>query len=538
MYRQLQTASLHHSLNTCCALIVLSVGSIAAADERPSIERLMPAGGQRGTSVDVKFLGKAGDGELKVLTEADSLSFAIAENKESAVVAISAEARPGIHWLRFYNEFGATELKPFVVGLIPESAEIEPNARIAEAQPVMLPSVTINGVLEKAGDVDTCAVTLTRGQTLLATMLAHRGLGSPMDGVLQVVNDKGTVVAQNDDDSGPDPLITFQAPVDGTWYVRTFAFPATPNSTIGFAGGADFQYRLTLTTKPVIVHSSPLVRFEQDAETALVLHGWNLTATAVSLPIGQLVISDGFALPHVLRHIEVPSVTEEQLTADRMLTLPIAMTGHILSPGERDQFTVHAKKDQKLSFSVQALLLGSMLDPVLAVHDSDGKLIMENDDISDEHRDAELHLTIPADGIFRVTVRDRFAHFGDRWFYLLRSEETRATFSLSLKSAAFTLTSAEPLEIPVAVARRHGFTEAIEFRLEGLPEGVTVECQRSEKDGESSKAVVLRLTVSEPVASQGSIRITAESVDSKLQQPVTFETADGAVIRDVWLTVR
>ena len=525
-------------LKNCCALVLFAVSAISAADEPPSIERLVPTGGQRGTSVDVKFIGKAGDGQQKVLTEADSLSLAVAENKESAIVTISAEARPGIHWLRFYDEFGATELKPFVVGLIPEATETEPNARIAEAQTVTLPSVTMNGVLEKAGDVDTFAVTLSKGQTLVASMLANRGLGSPMDGVLQIVNEKGTVVAQNDDDSGPDPLTTFQAPADGNWYVRTFAFPTVPNSTIGFAGGTNFVYRLTLTTQPLIEHSSPLVRYEHDAETTLTLHGWNLEATAVSVPITQSVLADGFALPHPLQSVDIPSMTEEQLTEDRVLKLPAAMTGHIMVVGERDQFIVRAVKDQKLSFSALATSNGSMLDPVLAVHDSDGKLIMENDDISNENRDAELHLTIPSDGAFRVSVRDRFAHFGDRWFYLLRCEETRPSFSASLKSTAFVVKNDKPLEIPVTVERRHGFAEAIEFRLEGLPEGVTVECQRSEKDGESSKAVILKLTVSEPVASQGSIRITAESVESKLKQPATFETADGSLIREVWLNVR
>ena len=538
LYRQLQTPSLRHTLNTWCALIVLSVAVFAGADEPPSIERLIPTGGQRGTSVDVKFIGKAGDGQLKILTEADTLSFAVAENKESAVVMISPEARPGVYWLRFCNEFGATELKPFIVGLIPESTEAEPNARIVEAQTVVLPSVTINGVLEKAGDVDTFAVMLSKGQTLVASMLAHRSLASPMDGVLQILNNTGSVIAQNDDDSGPDPLIAFHAPADGIWYVRTFAFPATPNSTIGFAGGADFLYRLTLTTEPVIEHSSPLVRYARDADTALTLHGWNLTATALSVPIAAEVLADGFALPHPLRSVDIPSVTEEQLTEERSLTIPVAMTGHILAAGELDQFIVHAKKDQTLSFIVEAECSGSMLDPVLSVHDRDGRQIEENDDISDENRDAELHLTLPEDGAFRVTVRDRFAHFGDRWFYLLRCEETRRSFSASLKSTAFALTGDKPLEIPVSIDRDRGFAEAIEFRIEGLSEGVTVECPRSEKDGESSKAVILKLTVSEPVASQGPIRVTTETVDSKLQQPVTFETPNGSLIREFWLTVR
>ena len=52
-----------------------------------------------------------------------------------------------------------------------------------------------------------------------------------------------------------DPRIVFTAPEDGTYYVRTFAFPADPNSTIQFAGAASYIYRLTLTTGPFVDHS-------------------------------------------------------------------------------------------------------------------------------------------------------------------------------------------------------------------------------------------------------------------------------------------
>lgn len=272
----------------------------------------------------------------------------------------------------------------------------------------------------------------------------------------------------------------------------------------------------------------------------LTLHGWNLATTTLTVPTGQSVLSDNYALPHLLHSSDVPSLTEEQLNDDRVLSLPVAVTGHIPAPGESDQFVVNAVKDQQLSFRVRAMSLASMLDPVLTVHDSQDKLLKEHDDISDEQRDAELYLTLPDDGAYRVSVRDRFGHFGDRWFYVLQCEETRPSYSASLKSTSFALTHDKPLEIPVAIDRRHGFTEAIEFRVEGLPAGVTAECPRSEKDGDTSKAVVLKVTALAPetVPFQGPIRIIAESVDSKIQQPVGFETADGVLIQEAWLTAR
>ena len=106
--------------------------------------------------------------------------------------------------------------------------------------------------------MDGFAVNLSRGQTLVASVEAARHLGSPMDAVLQVVSTDGFVLAQNDDDVGRDPRIVFEAPAAGTYIVRLFAFPATPDSSIRFAGGSAFVYRLTLTTGGFLDYAFPL----------------------------------------------------------------------------------------------------------------------------------------------------------------------------------------------------------------------------------------------------------------------------------------
>ena len=45
------------------------------------------------------------------------------------------------------------------------------------------------------------------------------------------------MLAQNNDYHGLDPQVRLPVPEDGTYIVRMFAFPATPDSSIGFAGG-------------------------------------------------------------------------------------------------------------------------------------------------------------------------------------------------------------------------------------------------------------------------------------------------------------
>jgi hypothetical protein len=451
-------------------------------------------------------------------------------------VIISPTARPGVHWIRFSNPQGATELKPFVVGLVPEISETEPNNQTTEATAVTLPSATINGAFEKGRDVDTYAVQLTKGQTLVASLQGNEILGSPMDAVLQVASIKGTVLAQNNDDLGLDPRLTFVAPSDGTWYVRTFAFPSAPNSTIAFAGGADYVYRLTLSVDAVVEHTTPLVKSSGAVETKLTLHGWNLSTTEVTVPGDKNVLETGVALPVLIPSSDLPVILESQLPADRLLTLPTAVSGQLQQEDE-DAFVLNATKSQKISFTVQTRDFYSMLDPVLAVYGPDGKQLKEADDISGENPDAELHLTMPADGQYRVTVRDRFQNSGDRFFYVLRCEETRPTFLVTVKNTAFAVAPDKPVEIPLTIARKHGFSEPVDFRFEGLPEGITAECQRSEKDGDSSKAVTLKLSGTLPQGFQGVVKILGESVESKLVQPAAFAAADGTSIGELWLTI-
>jgi len=517
----------------CIAMIFIEPG---LAGDRPAIERLIPAGGQRGTTVDVKLVGKPGDGDLRVVSGDDSIVFTPSEKKDAASVAISETTRPGVHWLRFCNADGATELKPFIVGMIPETTESEPNAKIAEANSIELPSVTINGVLEKSGEVDTFAVALSKGQTLICAMQANSVIGSPMDAVLQILDARGTVIAQNDDDLSFDPRLTYTAPEDGKWFVRTFAFPAAPNSTISFAGGADFVYRLTLTTAAVVEHTEPAMRFEQDNETSLAVFGWNIETPTASLNRDQQALTEPYALPYPVPRSDVPSIVESQLAADRVLAFPAAVTGRVTSADDV-VFLFNSIKSQKLSLSVHAQRIGSMLDPVLIVEDSQGKVLNEHDDISGENHDAELHLTMPADGQYRAMIRDRFRNSGDRCFYVLRCEETKATYAATLADTAGTLTPDKPLEIPITFERKHGFAEPVDVRVEGLPDGVAFECPRSEKDGATAKSVTLKISGSATEAFQGAIRIVAESAESKLIHPVTFTTADETHVAEYWLTI-
>ena len=526
----------------CLSLYVVwgSGESQCLAVDAPKVKRLLPPGGQQGSVVECKLSGSSGTGRLMIVDLEDGLEFAFSEKQDAATVTIAAKAAPGVHWCRLYNEFGATTLLPFVVGLLPEVSEAEPNNQRLAANEIQLPA-TVNAVLQKSADVDTFAVPLQEGQILTAAVLAQRVLGSPMDAVLQVVDAQGTVVGHNDDDHGFDPRMTFVAPKDGKYYVRVFAFPSAPNSTIALAGGSDFVYRLTLTTGSVADYAMPYV-VNSSMNTDVRLLGTNLPTegTSVSVPRFQTMeypLVSGIDIPLSIGRVDHISTTEDDIL-NRSLTPPFSITGLVEEAEQDDAYSVKGIKGTKLNVSVTARALHSLLDPVLSITDESGKLMEEADDRSKGDLDSELQIVMPDDGKCRICIRDRYEHGGSRFFYVLTCTEVVASVSAKISSDAIVVSPEKPAEVSVDVERTNGFREPLAFQMEGLPNGIGCETVVSEKEGDSAKKVLMKLTMSDDaIGFSGAVRIVGTSDDSSIVVVAEYALNNSAqTASDVWLT--
>ena len=523
-----------------------------AAAAPPDVTTLFPAGGQRGQTVEVTVGGKLNARPVGVWSNRPGVNVEVPDEGEKVKVTIADDAPPGIHWLRFHNAEGAAALRPFLVGTLPEVLENEPNNEYAEPQPLAESPVIVNGRLEKNGDVDTFAVSLTKGQTLVAALDANQSLGSPMDGVLQVVSPRGFVLAQNDDGPDLDPLLIFTPDADGTYLVRLFAFPSETNSSIRLAGGGDYIYRLTLTTGSFVDHIAPLA-VTRGTEAEVRPFGWNIdadepplplhaNADLVSveppLPIRRAAITDVRSVPHAVV-LEDTAGTADQ---PQRLEFPIALTGHVSEPGETDTYAFTAKKDDKLTFRVQARALGSPMDPAIELRNADGERLRRVDDGRRNVFDPELEFTFPTDGEYRLQITDAFGHGGFRYVYLLTAASPQPEFELSLKADAFQLTPGKPLEIPVSIERSNGFDGEIDISIEGLPEHVTAAPVKSLPKGDTSKSLKLKLETaegSENPAFSGSIRIVGRKADQADLQRFAQMPIPGLSVStsDLWLTV-
>ncbi|MFO0902798.1 MAG: hypothetical protein U0939_07345 [Pirellulales bacterium] len=565
------------------AVLCAAVWTAPLAAAPPKLTGFFPAGGQIGQKVAVTASGEFAKWPAEFHADRPGLTIVPAADKGKLDVQIAADALPGVYWLRAVDAEGASSPKAFLVDRVTELAEVEPNDAVEKGQTVELPTI-VNGKVGKAGDVDGYLVSLKAGQSLTAALAAHAPLGSPMDAVLQIAElvgggepPSGTarykfprraeayVLEHCDDETGLDPQLTFVAPRDGRYLVRVFAFPSEPNSTIGYAGGDNYIYRLTLTAGPRVDIPLPLSR--STAAPAGPVYYLDGRAGSVPRPADLSPLNaaeESFAADDRswswVQHAEavnaaaipwtsLPSLIAgpESLTAaGQELAGPAVVSGLLPQPNAKALFRIPATKGQKWRLRVDSRSLGFPLDPHVSVVDAQGKQLAENDD-SGKDRDALLTYAASADGPLRVVVRDVHHHGGPRYAYRLTAELLTPEPAVAVAADAFVLTAGKPLEIPVTIERRDGFAEALEVSLEGLPAGVTAAPATSAATGDTAKAVKLVLNA-DPAATtavlQAPLRIAfASKGDAAKNIPpfkryVTFAVPGAPQLHSqYWLTV-
>ena len=525
---------------------LLVAGTTIAYAKAPTLSGFFPSGAARGQSLTATMSGTFEHWPVKCWTDGAGLSIEAGGEKGKLAICVAADAEPGVRWVRVYDEEGATSLRPFIVGTLPEIVESEPNDDPQHPQSIGLASSTVNGRLSPSGDVDGYSVSLDRGQKLVADLEASRHLGSPMDAVLQVVSAAGFVLAQNDDAVGRDPRIIFEAPAPGTYIVRLFAFPSTPDSRIRFAGGDAFIYRLTLTTGGFVDHVFPLA-VSQDSPTSLTAIGPNILERDRALTICTNEERDVFTLFHPrlpgntnVRRVTGNSVVEVEpndLAQPQELSDRDSISGRIDPPGERDVFRINLKKGEKHFFSLESRALGLPLDAVLQVLDADGKMLAETDDVG-KSRDPELSFTPPADGKYRVVVSDLNGRGGPHFAYLLRVLVPEPDFNLSLSADRFELGSGKKTDIVVKIDRSNGFTDTIDVVAEDLCKCVVATTARSRQSDATAKSVTLEIRA-EACSNAGPIKIIGRSADGKSRLRIARAQIPGfeAKTDRPWLTI-
>jgi hypothetical protein len=178
---------------------------------------------------------------------------------------------------------------------------------------------SVSGQIERSGDLDWFAITLTAGQryTFNLDAASSGGLDDPY---LNLYNATGTLLAANDDSNGRNSEIDYTPATSGTYYLGARAY---------------------------------------SSETG----AYTLRATGSATPGG----SDDYA---------ASSGTTGRLTAGS------SVSGHTESAGDHDWFAISLTSGQDYVFTLDPASSGGLSDPYLTLRNGSGTAIASNDDFN------------------------------------------------------------------------------------------------------------------------------------------------------------
>lgn len=456
----------------------------------PELHLVEPRGGQRGTELEVKFLGKRLEETSEILFYQQGLSIASIENKDGehsvAKLVIAPDAPLGEHSLRVRTAGGLSELRSFWVGQFPTVMEAEPNATFDQSQRVEL-NTTVQGVAANEDD-DYYVCTLKKGQRLSVEVEAMR-LGRLMfDAYVAILDPRKFELASCDDTPQlrNDAFASIIAPEDGDYriVVREAAYEGTP----------DCQYRLHVGTFP-----RPKAVFPtggKPGETVEFTFTGDPTGPikqAVTLPAEPQASfplfpqHDGLSAPspHWITVSPLEAVNETGTNKDASSAtpappVPCAVHGVLDGENKADWFKFTAKKDQNLVLRVLARSHRSPVDSILTVHQMDGKQIAENDDQGSP--DSLINWTCPADGDYCVRIQDQLGRTGPDFTYRIEITEKKPSLAVTLptvervntqKWKTFPVPRGNRYAAVVNLTRENIACDAV-FEAGALPAGVTM----------------------------------------------------------------
>jgi hypothetical protein len=494
-------------------ILLMALGSFPADAVEPFASYIFPAGGQRGTTVQVRVGGCYfhGDAGFELLGPGVSAPARVRETNtvwfegpviplpasqqsenyprdHASTIRIAADAPSGVRHWRVWTSQGATPAMKFLVGDLPEVVEAEQDG--APIPVAVTPPVTINGRMFPREDVDVWTFSARAGQ-MFTLSVAAQSLGSPLQARLEVLDPAGSPLAEAVAGQRDDPRLQFTAPRAGNYSVRIH--------DVSFGGLQHYVYRLTITDAPTVARVFPLGG-KRGETVALELDGQNLPAKSVQLKLPSTTERSAWVplpfptAPAVL--LELDDLPEQQFSAAgrAAFSAPASLNGRLRKPGSTNTWSFSAKKGDALDLSLAAARLDSPLTPVLAITDAGGKSLARAEATPGEATDLALNFKAPADGEFLLHVSERFASRGGPDFaYRLRVAPAAAPdFQLTLASDALNIIrdlpdaapspkatkpargKQQPGKLKVNVVATGGFKGDIELSVEGLPSHVTV----------------------------------------------------------------
>jgi hypothetical protein len=427
---------------------------------------LFPAGGQAGTTVNLKITGDDLDEARQLVFSHKGISATRTTvepgpgqtgpqpSADTFQVNIAADVPPGVHEVRVLGKFGLSNPRAFAVGNLPEIMETEPNNVPKQANPVAL-GTTINGTCEGPG-LDYFKFSAKKGQRVIIDCWAFR-IDSRLDGTLVLYDATGRELERDHNTNRRDPLIDFTVPADGDYLVslhdHTFGYYAVPGECF---------YRLSISTAPYLDFLFPPAGLP-GSKGEYTLYGRNLPGgkpapgvtlggkqlemlpVTIPLPGGdfhdlvregglyvepsesfvdgigyRLKSGEGISNPLLLTLASAPVVVESAPTtaaSPALLQPPCEYVGQFYPRGRRGWVSFKAKKGDVYWLEVTSQRLGFPTDPRLLVQqvkrdDKGGEKVVDILCVDDNLANAErVHWSYLDSVLYDMTTHDPAGRF-------------------------------------------------------------------------------------------------------------------------------
>lgn len=504
------------------------------------LDAVFPAGAAPGTTLDVTIHGADLDDVASLLFSTPGITAAPKKVDpgpfdqgpqtvpDTFVVTVAADVHPGPYTVRCQGRYGVSAPRTFLVDPSPHVLEIDAGEGPRETE-IPVPGIA-DGRFSGGPDVDLYTFTGKAGQKLSVDGIARR-VDSRAALVLRLETSDGRFVAEARAGAASDPRIDVALPADG-------AYRLTVSDAV-HGNGPDHPYEIRVSSAPRLAFVFPPV-VAPGATVDAVAWGWNLPGGRPSpltrdgqpleempvkiampadvvdkLPVGERVEPWQFGLDGVELRVAGPSGPSNTLlvpAADgpvaveapdndtprgaQALTLPAEVVGRFHPRRDVDWYRFDAKAGEVLWIEVWSHRLGAPTDVSLLVQQviladdgsektttvasvDDGPPRQGGREFDERSFDPSLRFVAPADGTYRLLLRDGYAalHDDPGLVYRLVVRSPRPDFRLVAfpvdASGSVLLRKGGAAAVEVVASRRDGFAGDITLSAQGLPGGTS-----------------------------------------------------------------
>ncbi|MFN8857387.1 MAG: hypothetical protein ACK50P_17615 [Planctomycetaceae bacterium] len=532
-------------------LLLLSVApAVALAQQVPSepaSTHIFPAGGRRGTTVDIRVGGEFLPPHTRLHLVGDGISAPAELGPPAAAhyepsprrkpggtpindprefesqITIASDAQPGQRLWRVSSARGGTGGRPFIVGDLPEVIEHESNSTPETAESITLP-VTLNGQIAGEQDHDHFIFPLAAGELVCIDVAANR-LGSPLDPLVEVYGPQGQKIAVEELRHGSDPVLLFRAVEGGTHRVL-FA-------NLNFQGGPQYVYRATLTTAPALLTPFPAggqagktVPFRllplSSQETRLAQEHQQLLPAQPGIPL--LFSPPGGPAERIeLQVHEHPVGVElepnDTLAQANRIAHPVIQYGRLTNRDDVDGYRFTATAGEALTIACREVPGGMGSLPVVQVVDANGGELARASAVELYPRPCRLEWKAPAAGEYVIRVRDGGPATRET-VYALSLKATVPDLTLTATTDILNVVQGNRAELELRIDRQGGLAVPIDLEIDGLPEGMKAEPLQIPPQGDTFRLALIASDDTRPGDSRLRIRGRAKLGDSTLERTV------------------